>query len=272
MSRVYSSLLLLCLLVGLAHCHHGPWYATNRQYRDSARRLARELERNPAEQTMATASPWVGTINFNLRKPNLVVLHHTAQGGCDTTLRTFTLQRTQVSAHYVVCREGIVHHMLNDYLRAWHAGAGRWGNIQDVNSSSIGIEIDNNGTEPFSEAQIVATLQLLDTLKKKYNIPAANFIGHADVAPTRKNDPSVLFPWKRFADAGFGLWWSDTAGVQLPAGFNSLDALRIVGYDVRDSSAVFTTFRRKYLGNEQKGSLSEPEKKVLYTLYRKFLQ
>ncbi|RYY92326.1 MAG: N-acetylmuramoyl-L-alanine amidase, partial [Chitinophagaceae bacterium] len=211
---------VLPLLVLLTHCHRGPYYATNKQYRDSARRFARAIEANPAGQTMATAQPWVGTINFNLRKPNIVVLHHTAQGGCDTTLRTFTLERTQVSAHYVVCREGIVHHMLNDYLRAWHAGAGRWGNINDVNSSSIGIEIDNNGTEPFSEAQLAATLQLLDTLKKRYNIPTANFIGHADVAPTRKNDPSVLFPWKRFADAGYGLWWSDTATVQVPAGFN----------------------------------------------------
>ncbi|GAB4093930.1 N-acetylmuramoyl-L-alanine amidase [Flaviaesturariibacter terrae] len=263
---------LLPLLLVFVYCNRGPYSATNKQYRGTAKKYAKELQASPAGQTMATAQPWVGTINFNLRKPNIVVLHHTAQGSCDTTLHTFTTERTQVSAHYVVCREGIVHHMLNDYFRAWHAGAGRWGNIQDVNSSSIGIEIDNNGTEPFSEAQIVATLQLLDTLKRKYNIPAANFIGHADVAPTRKNDPSVLFPWKRFADAGYGLWWSDTTGVQLPAGFNTLDALRIIGYDVRDSSAVFTTFRRKYLGREEKGSLSEPEKKVLYTLYRKFLQ
>ncbi|RYY41864.1 MAG: N-acetylmuramoyl-L-alanine amidase [Chitinophagaceae bacterium] len=272
MKRLLPLLFFVPVLFLFTRCHRAPYAETNKQYRDSAHRFAREIERNPAGQTMATAQPWVGAVNFNLRKPNIVVLHHTAQGGCDTTLRTFTLQRTQVSAHYVVCREGVVHHMLNDYLRAWHAGAGRWGNIQDVNSSSIGIEIDNNGVEPFSEAQLAATLQLLDTLRRKYAIPAANFIGHADVAPTRKNDPSVLFPWKRFADAGYGLWWSDTTNVQVPTGFNAIDALRIIGYDVRDSSAVFATFRRKYLGREAKGTLDADEQKVLYTLYRKFLQ
>jgi N-acetylmuramoyl-L-alanine amidase len=271
MKRLSLPILSALSVLVFSHCNRGPYAATNKAYRQGVKKYAKELQENPAGQTMATATPWVGTVNFNMRKPNMVVLHHTAQGGCDTTLRTFTLVRTQVSAHYVVCREGLVHHMLNDYMRAWHAGAGRWGNITDMNSSSIGIEIDNNGFEPFSEAQLAATLQLLDTLKRKYNIPAANFIGHADVAPTRKNDPSILFPWKRFADAGFGLWWSDTTGVQVPPNFNHLDAFRIIGYDLRDTSAVFATFRRKYLQSEQKGALSEPERKVLYTLYRKFL-
>jgi N-acetylmuramoyl-L-alanine amidase len=259
------------LLFFFSHCNRGPYAAANKQYKAAAKKYAKELQESPANQTMATASPWVGTVNFNMRKPNIVVLHHTAQGSCDTTLRTFTMVRTQVSAHYVICREGIVHHMLNDYFRAWHGGVGRWGNINDVNSSSIGIEIDNNGFEPFSEAQLGSLLQLLDTLKRKYNIPAANFIGHADIAPTRKNDPSILFPWKRLSEAGYGLWWADTTNTSVPVGFNTLDALRIIGYDVRDSSAVFTTFRRKYMGVEAKGSLSEPERKVLYTLYRKFL-
>jgi N-acetylmuramoyl-L-alanine amidase len=271
MKRLYIPLLSAFSVVIFSHCNRGPYAATNKSYKQTAKKYAKELQASPAQQTMANANPWVGTVNFNLRKPNIVVLHHTAQGSCDTTLRTFTLERTQVSAHYVVCREGIVHHMLNDYLRAWHAGAGRWAGVTDVNSSSIGIEIDNNGFEPFSEAQIAATLQLLDTLKRKYNIPVANFIGHADVAPTRKNDPSVLFPWKRFADAGYGLWWSDTTGVQVPANFNHLDALRIIGYDLRDTSAVFATFRRKFLQTESRGALTEPEKKVLYTLYRKTL-
>ncbi|RYZ20432.1 MAG: N-acetylmuramoyl-L-alanine amidase [Chitinophagaceae bacterium] len=270
MRPIFSLLAAGCLLA-FTQCNRGPYAATNKKYKQQAKSYAETLKASPAGQTMATATPWVGAINFNMRKPNIVVLHHTAQGSCDTTLRTFTLERTQVSAHYVVCREGIVHHMLNDYLRAWHAGIGRWGNVTDVNSASIGIEIDNNGFEPFTEAQLNATLQLLDTLKRKYNIPVANFIGHADVAPTRKNDPSILFPWKRFADAGYGLWWGDTARAQVPPGFNHLDAFRIIGYDLRDTSAVFATFRRKYLQSDAKGPLSDGEKKVLYTLYRKML-
>jgi N-acetylmuramoyl-L-alanine amidase len=72
----------------------------------------------------------------------------------------------KVSAHYVICKDGTVHHMLNDYMRAWHAGVGTWGNDADINSSSIGIELDNNGFEPFTEAQLNSLLQLLSSTEE----------------------------------------------------------------------------------------------------------
>jgi N-acetylmuramoyl-L-alanine amidase len=263
---------MLVLLCGffLVHCARGPYAGANRSYKKQAKALARELRQNPAHQTLSTAPEWVGTTNFNLRRPNIVVLHHTAQNSCAQTLRTFTLPRTQVSAHYVICRDGTVHHMLNDYLRAWHGGVGRWGNITDVNSSSIGIELDNNGFEPFPESQVNSLLQLLDTLKRKYAIPAANFIGHADIAPTRKNDPNVLFPWKNLADRGFGYWWSDTTGLEVPPSFETRAALRLIGYDVQDSAAATAAFRRKYLQREGKDTLRPEERKVLFSLYRRY--
>jgi N-acetylmuramoyl-L-alanine amidase len=205
-----------------------------------------------------------------MRKPNFVIIHHTAQNSCDQTLKTFTLPRTQVSAHYVICKDGSIHHMLNDYLRAWHGGVSRWGSNTDINSSSIGIEIDNNGTDIFSDAQIASLLQLLQNLKKAYTIPVANFIGHSDIAPTRKVDPNVHFPWKRLADEGFGHWWGDTTGVIVPQGFHHLQALRIIGYDIKDSSAAIKAFKRKYLQQEGTDNLSEVDQKVLYTLYRKY--
>jgi N-acetylmuramoyl-L-alanine amidase len=65
---------------------------------------------------------WIGTVNFNLRKPNFIIIHHTAQDSIQQTIRTFTLARTQVSAHYIIADNGNVVQMLNDYLRAWHAG------------------------------------------------------------------------------------------------------------------------------------------------------
>ena len=112
--------------------------------------------------------------------------------------------KTQVRAHYVIGRDGQVYHMLNDYLRAWHGGVARWGNTTDINSSSIGIELDNNGLEPFSGATGgQPASKCWRGLKKTYGIPTANFIGHADIAPGRKTDPSVLFPWKRLAREGF---------------------------------------------------------------------
>jgi N-acetylmuramoyl-L-alanine amidase len=266
--RAFIAIAIVCFYCG---CTKAPYAATNKKYKKEVKAYAKELMRNPAHQTLATASPWVGTINFNMRKPNFVVIHHTAQNSCDQTLKTFTTAKSQVSAHYLICKDGTVHHMLNDYLRAWHGGVARWGNINDLNSCSIDIEVDNNGFEEFTEPQISSLLVLLDSLKHKYNIPAANFIGHADIAPTRKNDPNVHFPWKRFADSGYGIWWTDTTGVQVPEYFNPVEALKIIGYDVRDSSAAFQSFRRKYLQQEGSAVLNEEDRKVLYTLYRRFL-
>ena len=163
---------------------------------------------------------WIGTVNFNLRKPNLVIIHHTAQDSIQQTIKTFTLARTQVSAHYVIGDDGRVIQMLNDYLRAWHAGNGSWGKNTDINSTSIGIELDNNGSEPFSELQINSLIALLTKLKKDYNIPTQNIIGHSDIAPSRKVDPSVLFPWKTLAEKGFGIW-PDEVLEPAPVDFNA---------------------------------------------------
>ena len=207
----------------LAACttHRNPYALTNRAYKAQVKAYAAALRATPPPTLSGDSllgKYWVGTTNFNLRKPNYVVIHHTAQDSTVQTLRTFTLPRTQVSAHYVIGRDGRVYHMLNDYLRAWHGGVARWGNTTDLNSCSIGIELDNNGTEPFAELQMTSLLHILTGLKKEYGIPTANFIGHADIAPSRKNDPSARFPWKRLADRGFGLWY-DAGPLPSPAGY-----------------------------------------------------
>lgn len=271
MRYLTNTLAGLLLMVLFYNCNRGPYAATNKQYKKQAKEFANLLKQTPPRDSLAQiVSAWVGTTNFNMRKPNFVVIHHTAQNSCDQTLKTFTLTRTQVSAHYVICKDGTIHHMLNDLLRAWHGGIAKWGNNTDINSSSIGIEIDNNGTDEFSDAQINSLLQLLGNLKKAYAIPAANFIGHSDIAPTRKVDPNVHFPWKKLADSGFGYWWSDTTGVKVPQDFNNLQALRIIGYDIRDSVAAIKAFRRKYIQQEGSNVLTEDDRKILYTLYRKY--
>ncbi|HEX2607437.1 MAG TPA: N-acetylmuramoyl-L-alanine amidase [Flavisolibacter sp.] len=259
---VLSSLLFM-------YCNKNPYAATNKSYKKQAKAYSKVIRQAPLPDSLVTGS-WVGTTNFNMRKPNFVIIHHTAQNSCDQTLKTFTLPRTQVSAHYVICKDGTIHHMLNDYLRAWHGGVAKWGNNTDINSSSIGIEIDNNGFEPFTDQQITNLIQLLTNLKKAYGIPQANFIGHADIAPTRKNDPNVNFPWKVLSEKGFGLWWSDTTGVTVPADFNNLQALRIIGYDIKDSTAVIRTFKRKFEQIDKDSLLNDKDRKILYTLYRKY--
>jgi len=227
------------------------------------------IRRYPLKDSADNSPYFVGTTNFTLRKPNFVVIHHTAQNSCEQTLKTFTLPRTQVSSHYVICRDGTVFHMLNDYLRAHHAGVSKWGNATDLNSSSIGIEIDNNGSEPFTEQQMNSLLQLLERLKKTYGIPQANFIGHADVAPGRKVDPSRYFPWQTLAEKGFGFWY-DTTGIQVPPDFNSLHALRIIGYNINDSLTAIQSYKIHFVPQDTTKVLTETDRKILFDLARKY--
>lgn len=214
------------------------------------------------------STEWIGTVNFNLRKPNFIIIHHTAQDSIQQTIKTFTKTATQVSAHYVVGEDGKVIQMLNDYLRAWHAGNGSWGKNTDINSSSIGIELDNNGSEVFTEPQINSLLALLTKLKKDHNIPAQNIIGHADIAPTRKKDPSIFFPWKILAEKGFGVW-PDEFLVTAPADFNPELGLRIIGYDTKNLTAAVTAFKLHFMQNEVNGIIDELTKNTIYSIYKK---
>ena len=261
---------LLCSFIFIflfAACSTNKYAATNKSYKKQVKLLANEIAKYPVDETKAT---WVGTTNFGLRKPSFVIIHHTAQNSCEQTLKTFTLPRTQVSAHYVICKDGKVHHMLNDYLRAWHAGVGSWGNDKDINSSSIGIELDNNGFESFAPAQINSLLTLLDTLKRKYSIPQANFIGHGDIAPTRKNDPNPTFPWQLLSQQKFGLWYGDTTNIIVPENLNPMQALRIIGYSVKDSTATIGAFKRHFDLRDSANILTGADKKVLYDLMKKY--
>lgn len=256
-------------------CAPKPYAASNKIYKAKIKAIEKLIAAQPIDSVAADSVKypryWAGTTNFGMRKPNYVIIHHTAQNSCEETLNTFTLERTQVSAHYVICKDGTLHHMLNDYLRAWHAGSAKWGNLTDVNSSSIGIEIDNNGKDTFTEAQLNTLMGLLVNLKKAHNIPVANFIGHGDIAPGRKVDPNVNFPWKRLAEKGFGFWYGDTTNVIVPADFNPMYALKIIGYDISKAAPAIEAFRRHFMQTESPGELTDPEKKVLYVLLQKYL-
>jgi N-acetylmuramoyl-L-alanine amidase len=285
MPRIATPLLLLACGGIITSCVVNPYAATNRLYKRQARALVRPLRALPVQPDSLPAPTYpVGTTNFNLRKPNYVIIHHTAQHSTEQTLKTFTVTRSQVSAHYVIGRDGQAYHMLNDYLRAWHGGVARWGSDTDINSNSIGIELDNDGTEPFAEAQITALIRVLANLKRAYNIPAANFIGHGDIAPSRKNDPSALFPWQKLADRGFGLWYDTTVlsdTIAAPFATDSLFdvasrltpqlALRVIGYDTRDLPAAINAFKRHFTGVQTGTELTEQDRRILFNIYRKCL-
>jgi N-acetylmuramoyl-L-alanine amidase len=262
-----SAIFLLLFTMG---CNHNPYKATNKMYNKQTKELGKKIRQQPVDYFAQPDSPWIGTVNFDLRRPNFVIIHHTAQNSCPITLHTFTMEASQVSAHYVICKDGTVHHMLSDYLRAWQAGLSKWGNNTDINSSSIGIELDNNGFEYFTDPQINSLLLLLDTLKAKYKIPQENFIGHSDIAPGRKVDPNWRFPWQQLADHGFGNWYGDTTMVTVPIGFNDYQALRVIGYNMKDSIAAISAFRRHWLQDSVYHAFDSASEKILYNLSLKY--
>jgi N-acetylmuramoyl-L-alanine amidase len=277
MKSYHISVLSFCSLLTFATlifsgCASNPYAITNKSYKQQAKAYAKIIGQIPPVTTGETPpdkANWVGTTNFNLRKPNYVIIHHTAQNSTEQTLKTFTLPRTQVSAHYVIGKDGKVYHMLNDYLRAWQAGNAKWGGSTDINSNSIGIELDNNGFVPFPEAQINSLLLLLSTLKKTYNIPTANFIGHGDIAPGRKVDPNKYFPWKNLADHGFGNWY-DMVLDTVPANFNALQAMRVIGFDTRDSTAAFAAFKRHFTPQDSTQMVTDSSRMILNNLIKKY--
>jgi N-acetylmuramoyl-L-alanine amidase len=192
--------------------------------------------------------------NFDARRPNLVIIHHTSDATVEEALLTLTSPASKVSAHYLVGRDGEIIQLVDESARAWHAGQSWWGGVSDVNSISLGIELDNDGFEPFAAPQIDALLMLLADLRQRYNIPVANFIAHADVAPTRKTDPSVFFPWDKLAAQGFGLW-CDSPLMPAPAGFDLALALTALGYDPRTPEASRHAFQLHFMRGERKNQI-----------------
>lgn len=215
--------------------------------------------RNPMAQ-------WVPSPNHDARRPLLIVVHYTEQDSVARSLNTLRTRNSggRVSAHYLIGRDGALYQLVSDERRAWHAGAGSWGTIGDVNSASIGIELDNDGASPFPDPQIDALLRLLDDLTTRHRIPRTQVIGHADLAPTRKIDPGPLFPWRRLAEAGYGTWPRDDAG-SAPEGFDPLQALRLLGYPMDDPAATIRAYRMRYRGDAA-SQLDAEDARILHAL------
>ncbi|MHC6217932.1 N-acetylmuramoyl-L-alanine amidase [Stenotrophomonas acidaminiphila] len=194
---------------------------------------------------------WVPSPNQDVRRPNLIVIHFTEQESVQQSLDTLRGRNSggPVSAHYLIGADGTRYQLVSDERRAWHAGAGSWGPFTDLNSASIGIELDNDGRSPFAEAQVQSLLVLLDDLCTRLRIPRSQIIGHQDLAPTRKPDPGPLFPWKRLADAGFGRWPAADAP-PAPDGFDPWTALRLIGYPLDDRAATVRAFRNHFRGQD----------------------
>lgn len=186
-----------------------------------------------------TPSPNVGPRRDGL-KPELIVIHYTGMAGAEAALARLCDVRTEVSAHYLIGGDGTLWQMVAEERRAWHAGAGSWQGRGDVNSRSIGIELDNSGAHPFSEPQMAVLEAVLAGVMVRWAIPTCGVIGHSDMAPVRKYDPGPRFDWRRLALQGLAVW--PGAG---PAGSFFEDAARF-GYPVEDRAAMLAAFRARF--------------------------
>jgi N-acetyl-anhydromuramyl-L-alanine amidase AmpD len=209
---------------------------------------------------------WVASPNHEPRRAILIVLHSTEQQSVEESLKTLRTANSggPVSAHYLIGRDGRIYQLVADEERAWHAGPGHWGTITDVNSASIGIELDNDGHASFPPPQIDSLLRLLGDLTTRLRIPRTQIVAHADFAPTRKDDPGVSFPWQQLAEAGFGLWPRGDM-VDAPAGFDPWLALRLIGYPLDDRAATVRAFHRHFRGIEG-DTLDAQDLRVLHAL------
>ncbi|MGV6838949.1 MAG: N-acetylmuramoyl-L-alanine amidase [Planktomarina sp.] len=200
----------------------------------------------------AVIPSWHPSPNFGTRKngarPDLVVIHYTAMDSAKAALERLCDPAFEVSAHYLIGQDGHVWQMVDEDARAWHAGQGRWGPFEDVNSASIGIELCNLGNHPFPQVQIEALCALLQDIQARHGIAPQRVIGHSDMAPDRKQDPGPMFPWDTLAAQGVAISGpsEDTAAVMLPF----FEAARRFGYPTElGTDHVINAFRSRFRPN-----------------------
>ena len=204
--------------------------------------------------------------NFGARRGgarvSLIVLHYTAVP-CDRALELLCDPEREVSAHYLITETGELISLVPEAERAWHAGRGHWGGITDVNSHSIGIEIENDGKSVYSEPAMLLLEDLLGDLLHRYKLPPEAVIGHSDLAPDRKPDPGPLFDWQRLARSGLSIW--PNAEPQDPDEATFLRHAATFGYGPDfGAEVILTAFRLRFrpgatgpLSAEDMGIMSE---------------
>ena len=223
--------------------------------------------------SLADEIEWRPSPNYNVRllPIRFLIMHYTGMEDGDMAVQRMTSPESEVSAHYFIHEDGRIVQMVEEMDRAWHAGASRYRGITDINSASIGIELQNPGHEwgyrPFPRPQMQSLVRLAATLCARHRIDRADVIGHADIAPTRKDDPGELFDWpllsryrialarpeKLLADPG----WGDGAfGL----------ALERFGYDITDLPAAVRAFQRRFRQNRVDGIVDGETRAILFTL------
>lgn len=208
--------------------------------------------------------------NYNTRVKFLVV-HYTV-GDWQSSLDVLTKSYGQVSAHYLIPQEFDgsykekeleVYQLVDENLRAWHAGPSQWENKQGINDQSIGIELVNSSTciyqwqnstldhrndylcnyHDFSPKQIELLIELSKGILARHpEITPTRVLGHSDIQVDLKSDPGPRFPWHTLYKHGIGAWYDDNTvekywrlftTSQMPSIAEAQCALQTYGYGIK---------------------------------------
>ena len=220
------------------------------------------------------ASPsavWQSSPNYGARRggvrPDILLLHFTNMATAEAAVARLCAPGAGVSCHYVIGEDGRLWQLVDEAQRAWHAGLGCWGDVCEVNSRSIGIELANRGNHPFPELQMCVLETLMRGIMARWHIPPERVIGHSDVAPDRKNDPGPHFDWRRLAMQGLAVW--PEAGADAgAAAFRDLAGQ--VGYGAEFSDAEVLAALRLRWRPWARGPLAAADMAVLADIAARF--
>lgn len=266
-----------------------------------------------------TSAPvFVQSQNYNSRV-NIVVLHYTVSD-FEGSLNILTKPSSNpVSSHYLIptpvddsypSKQLKLYQLVKETDRAWHAGKSYWGGRTTLNDMSIGIEIVNEANcvrpktsgeaivgqdivpdqvctfPPYPDDQIDILIELLAGIVERHpDIKPVNFVGHADIAPQRKQDPGPKFPWKRLAELGYGAWYDDDTVQKYaslirrrPVSIGDVQkALHIYGYEIKPSGVldeqtrnVLKAFQMHFYSERVSGEADVGSVARLYALIEKY--
>ena len=214
--------------------------------------------------------------NYNSRKNSrvqLIIIHYTALKNTSDAISYLCKKENKVSSHYLISQNGDVYNLVEDKYRAWHAGQAYWREITDINSISIGIELDynpNGKNNKFSFKMIYSLKKLIRKLQKNYKINKNGILAHSDIAPFRKKDPGKHFPWQLLSSSKLVISLKNVKKNEIrimEKWFNNNNlkskkqktilALSMIGYDTREVykndklyNKLIRAYRIRYLKNQ----------------------
>ena len=212
----------------------------------------------------------------------LIVIHYTGMQSKIESIKRLLDPKYKVSCHYLIDRKGEILKMVDDNKVAWHAGKSKWKNYNNLNKSSIGIELVNKGHEfgyeKFTISQVNNLIKLCQNLKRKYRIKNSNIVGHSDIAPLRKRDPGEQFPWKKLQKKKIGIWYKKLRSKSVKLNDKKVKKIFLknlfkIGYRYFDKNRrtekdifLIEAFQRRFLPNKVTGKIDQKTFKISHFL------